>query len=58
MEKNDKKFFKIKELAAILNVSRSLLYEKVNSGDIPHIRIGRAILIPITFVDELAKADP
>ena len=47
-----KKFYSVKEVAAILGVRKSLIYAGVQQGKIPHRRIMRRILIPTSFVDD------
>ena len=47
-----KKFYSVKEVAAILGVSKSLIYASVQQGKIPHRRIMGRILIPASFVDD------
>ena len=55
--KNDslKNFYNVKELATLLGVSKSLLYEQVYRGSIPVRRIGRRILIPQSYVEKITK---
>jgi len=36
----------VEEAAKILRISRGLAFNAVRNGDIPHLRIGRRILIP------------
>lgn len=36
----------VEEAAACLGISRNLAYELVRRGRLPHIRLGRRILIP------------
>ena len=50
-----KKFYSIKEVAKLLAVSKSSLYEKVSQKLIPSKKLGRRILIPATFVEEFAN---
>ncbi|MBQ3444936.1 MAG: helix-turn-helix domain-containing protein [Selenomonadaceae bacterium] len=47
-----KKFYSVKEVAAILGVSKSLIYAAVQKCKIPHRRIMGRILIPASFVDD------
>lgn len=47
-----KKFYSIKEVAELLAVSKSLLYEKVGKNLIPFKKLGRRILIPASFVEK------
>lgn len=54
MDKPVKLFYSIKELATMLPISRSTLYSAVYNGKIPSKRIGNRILIPVSYVEELA----
>mgnify|MGYP002513569240 CR=1 FL=1 len=55
MQKANKLFYSIKELCEILPLSRSALYAAVVKGTIPCKRIGNRILIPASYVNELAQ---
>ena len=48
-----KTFWSVKELAAVLGVSKALIYEHVCREEIPCKRIGRRILIPDKFVSQM-----
>jgi excisionase family DNA binding protein len=37
----------VRELAAILRVSRSTVYQAVAAGEFPHVRVSNAIRIPV-----------
>jgi excisionase family DNA binding protein len=39
--------------ARLLGISRNLAYEAVRRGEIPTIRIGRRILVPIVALERL-----
>lgn len=41
-----------KEAAAALGISERLLWAKTNCGEIPHCRIGRAIVYPTALLRE------
>ena len=45
-------FISVRDLAMILPVSKSLIYDMIYREEIPCKRIGRRILIPISFVQE------
>jgi excisionase family DNA binding protein len=45
---------RISETARFLGVSRSLVYQLINTGVLPSVRIGRSRRIPIRAVRELA----
>lgn len=47
-----KRYYTVKEAAAILGVSVSLIYAAVQRGEIPSRKITSRILIPAEFVDE------
>ena len=46
----------VEEAAQTLGISRALAYEAVRRGEIPHIRIGKRILVPRTALDRLLAA--
>lgn len=46
----------VEEAAQRLGISRAFAYEAVNRGDIPHIKIGRRILVPIAALDRLLES--
>ena len=46
-----KRYYTVKEVAAILGVSISLIYDGVRKGAIPSRRIASRILIPASYVD-------
>jgi excisionase family DNA binding protein len=49
----------VEETAEMLGISRALAYEAVRRGEIPHIRIGRRILVPtIAIARVLQGATP
>jgi len=43
----------VEEGAKLLGISRAFAYESVRRGDIPHIKIGRRLLIPKAKLNEL-----
>jgi len=47
MEKIEKIVYTVDECAEILQISRPSAFRGIKSGDIPHIRIGRRILVPV-----------
>lgn len=46
----------VEEAAAALGISRAFAYESVRRGDIPHIKIGRRILVPKGMLDQMLSA--
>jgi excisionase family DNA binding protein len=42
----EKVTLRVEEVAKILGISRGSAYDAIQQGQIPHIRIGRRILIP------------
>jgi excisionase family DNA binding protein len=43
----------VEEAGRLLGISRSLAYELVNRGDIPSVRLGRRIVVPLRALDRL-----
>jgi len=47
IEKSEKIVLTVDEAARILQISRPSAFRGIKSGEIPHIRIGRRILVPV-----------
>ncbi|HEX76204.1 MAG TPA: helix-turn-helix domain-containing protein [Dehalococcoidia bacterium] len=52
----------VEEAAEYLGISRPTAYEAIHTGEIPHIRIGKRILIPRVALEKMlleagSKAD-
>lgn len=45
--------YTVDEAAKILGISRPTAFQGVERGEIPHIRVGRRILIPKAALDKL-----
>ena len=43
----------VEEAAEALGISRPTAYEAIQTGEIPHIRIGRRILVPRAALEKL-----
>lgn len=43
----------VEEAGELLGISRSLAYELVHRGDLPSLRLGRRLVIPIRALEEL-----
>jgi excisionase family DNA binding protein len=43
----------VEEAAQILRISRQSAYQAARSGELPTIRIGRRMLVPVARLDEL-----
>ncbi len=48
----------VEEAAAMLSVSRGAVYDAVKTGQLPHVRIGRRIVIPRSRLLELINGRP
>jgi len=48
-------FCSVEELARICGISRSHAYELVARQEIPAVRLGRRVLIPLSFLDDLDR---
>ena len=45
----------IVEAAQMLGIGRSKAYELVNAGELPVVRIGRAVRVPTEFVERYVE---
>ena len=50
--------YTVEEAGELLGLSRGSVYEAVRRGDIPTVRIGRRILVPMRQLDRLLDAEP
>ena len=48
-------FFNAMQTCEALNISRSTLFRNIKKGSIPHVHIGRRILIPINAIEDLIE---
>jgi len=49
----EKLTFSVREAAEALGVSRNSAYSGVLRGDIPHVKVGKRILVPRRALEEL-----
>ncbi|MGK2858192.1 MAG: helix-turn-helix transcriptional regulator [Thermoanaerobaculia bacterium] len=49
---NEKKLLRPKEVMEVIGLGRSKLYELMSAGELPVVRIGRAVRIPADAIDE------
>jgi excisionase family DNA binding protein len=47
----------VEEAAAALGISRGLAYALVRRGDIPSVRLGRRIVVPVRALDAVLDGD-
>jgi len=50
-----REFLRPKEVSEILGIPLSTIYDRLNAGLIPHERIGRSIVVPRRWVEELKR---
>jgi excisionase family DNA binding protein len=50
-----RRFYRIPEAAEILGLGRSKTYELVQSGALRTVRVGRAVRVPASAIDEFAE---
>lgn len=55
-EQPERLTYSVEEVATVLGISRAFAYEAVQRGDIPHLRIGRRILIPRSALQRLVDS--
>lgn len=53
---SDRLTYSVEEAALLLGISRNSAYEAVRRGEIPTIKIGRRILIPISRLEDLLES--
>jgi len=51
----DKLTLSVEETAKLLGIGRNLCYERVKTGDIPAIKIGRRLLVPRRALEKLLE---
>ena len=51
----NKQFFSVREIMAILGLSRAHAYKLISENEIPSIRLGRKVIIPGWFVRKLSE---
>jgi excisionase family DNA binding protein len=56
-DSSERRTYSVDEAARVLGISRSLAYECVKTGQIPSIRFGTRIVIPVRVVDDLVDSD-
>ena len=49
----EKSAYNMKEVAEVLGISKSLAYEMAKKGELPIIRMGNRILVPIKRLEEM-----
>jgi excisionase family DNA binding protein len=52
----DKLTLSVEETAKLLGIGRNLCYDRVKTGEIPVIKIGRRLLIPRAALDRLLNS--
>jgi excisionase family DNA binding protein len=46
-------FYTVRQIAEVLNVSYLTAFRKITDKEIPSIRMGRKILVPAAFIDNM-----
>ena len=57
MDDNEKKTLSVMETSRILVLSRNSVYQAIHRGEIPHLRIGKRILISKVALDKLLSGE-
>lgn len=53
MDHQDRRVWSVEEVAELLGISRAHAYELVARNEIPHLRLGRRIVVPKHVVEKL-----
>jgi excisionase family DNA binding protein len=54
----ERRTYTVTEAAAVLGISRTSAYERVQAGELPALRLGRRIVITRTVVDAMLTGAP
>lgn len=57
MDNTNPKVCTVEEAAKMLRISRSSAYEGVRTGQIPSVRIGKRLLVPLAALERLLTGD-
>jgi excisionase family DNA binding protein len=52
----ERKTYSVVETAKVLGIGRSAAYQAVNAGEIPSIRIGGRLLVPVQALEQLLSS--
>jgi len=44
------------EVAGVLRIDRKTVHKLIASGDLPHVRLGRVLRIPVSVLQSLSKS--
>lgn len=58
MQNNERLTYTVNEVAGVLGLSRASTYQGIATGDIPHIKIGRRILVPVRALERMLEGKP
>ncbi len=56
MEQEARLTMSVEDAARVLGISRAFAYELVARGELPHLRLGRRLLVPRRALEELLDA--
>lgn len=57
MKNSNRKTLTVAEAAAALGISRNSAYEGIQRGEIPHLKIGRRIVVPRAALRRMLEGD-
>lgn len=57
IEPTERRVVTVREAAAILQISRSAAYQAAKSKEIPTIRIGRRVLVPLAALERMLSGN-
>lgn len=53
----DKLTYSVEEAAKVLGIGRNTAYEAVRSGEIPSVKIGKRLLVPVKALENMLPAN-
>lgn len=57
IENSERLTLTVKEVQKLLGLSRGLVYQAIETGEIPSVRVGRRILIPKASLNRLLESN-
>tara|TARA_Y100000310_G_scaffold299145_1_gene333711 strand:- start:848 stop:1072 length:225 start_codon:yes stop_codon:yes gene_type:complete len=58
MQVNEKVVLTVEEAGELLRISRSSAYEAARKGQLPTIKIGRRLLVPVRAIEKMLEREP
>lgn len=57
MQTNERLTYSVREAAQLLGLSRNSVYQAIMKGEIPHMKVGKRLLIPRAQLDRMLNGE-